>query len=249
MTCRSNNLLCGVALCLLLFACLLQRPLVSSVDDDITHSSSSSTCIHESSSGLHLQHPHSGKQQGVRSPTRQHAAHSPSRAGAGGADTVLIASPGAAAGAAAGAAVVGSGPKQCLSWQHVLSEAWPSCAALAFLYTTTLAIFPGVLAEDLKVGVGCFYFCRGQPTVLTACVPDCQHLPVVVLPRPLQGAASLVTPVQGSAHSRLLVRSACCCLLLPDATAPCCPHCACVHTVCCVWGLVPHFSHHAVQHL
>lgn len=42
-------------------------------------------------------------------------------------------------------------PKQRLSWQHVLSEAWQSILALFLVYVVTLSLFPGVLAEDLKV--------------------------------------------------------------------------------------------------
>lgn len=33
-------------------------------------------------------------------------------------------------------------------------EAWPSITALFLVYCVTLSLFPGVLAEDLKVGQG-----------------------------------------------------------------------------------------------
>jgi hypothetical protein len=38
-----------------------------------------------------------------------------------------------------------------LSWQHVWTEAWQSLLALFLVYVVTLSLFPGVLAEDLKV--------------------------------------------------------------------------------------------------
>jgi hypothetical protein len=46
----------------------------------------------------------------------------------------------------------GKEPKaQGLSWQHVWIEAWQSLLALFLVYVVTLSLFPGVLAEDLKV--------------------------------------------------------------------------------------------------
>jgi len=51
------------------------------------------------------------------------------------------------------------GPKQRLSWQHVFAEAWQSILALFLVYAVTLSLFPGVLAEDLKVSARCWGSC------------------------------------------------------------------------------------------
>lgn len=54
--------------------------------------------------------------------------------------------------AAAAAAQGGGGGKRVrLSWQHVVAEAYQSVLALFLVYVVTLSIFPGVLAEDVKV--------------------------------------------------------------------------------------------------
>lgn len=110
----------------------LQRPLFSS---------SSGRCLHPSGSGLHLQH-HS--RQTPRAGDDHAATSSPARHD----DTAALTSTAAEAhlGGANGTS------KQRLSWQHVFLEAWPSLLALFLVYVVTLSLFPGVLAEDLKVG-------------------------------------------------------------------------------------------------
>eukprot|EP00878_Enallax_costatus_P020588 GHUV01021770.1.p1 GENE.GHUV01021770.1~~GHUV01021770.1.p1 ORF type:complete len:228 (+),score=55.27 GHUV01021770.1:336-1019(+) len=49
------------------------------------------------------------------------------------------------------AAVPAKFPGQRLAWQHVVAEAWHSALAMFLVYVITLSIFPGVLAEDMKV--------------------------------------------------------------------------------------------------
>lgn len=114
----------------------VQRPLVSA-------STSSSSCLHQSSSGLHLQHQHKQQSQSPRHSLVHTPLHSHSPRGAG------------EAAAEAPMAEAFEGPKQRLSWQHVLAEAWQSILALFLVYAVTLSLFPGVLAEDLKVSVRC----------------------------------------------------------------------------------------------
>lgn len=80
-----------------------------------------------------MQHPNR-----KQSPRHALAEHSPSRHAAAAADTDVAVS-------------LAAVPKQRLSWQHVLSEAWQSILALFLVYVVTLSLFPGVLAEDLKV--------------------------------------------------------------------------------------------------
>lgn len=80
--------------------------------------------------------------------------------------------------------LLAAGPKQLLSWRHVLAEAWQSILALFLVYVVTLSLFPGVLAEDIKVSLQhsrhqrccCAACCTAQS--LPACAA-CVHAPVL----------------------------------------------------------------------
>jgi hypothetical protein len=130
----------------------LQRPLVDHGDPS---SSGGTSGLHHTSSGLLQQHSK------AHSPRHETSPHSPSRAGLG---------PTAAAAADVAVAVSPDGPKQRLSWRHVLSEAWQSILALFLVYCVTLSLFPGVLAEDLKVGMHCTSALVAMLPSLTLCM-------------------------------------------------------------------------------
>jgi hypothetical protein len=105
------------------------------VDHGDSSSSGGTSGLHHTSNGMLQQHSK------AQSPRPETSPHSPSRAGLG-----LT---------AVAVAMLPDGPQQRLSWRHVLSEAWQSILALFLVYCVTLSLFPGVLAEDVKVGMHC----------------------------------------------------------------------------------------------
>lgn len=143
----------------------VQRPLM---DHKTPDSSDGTSGLADTNSVLLQQHQtHSPRHRpGFNSPTRgnSHAGNTmPPAADAATAADVTV-------------GVLSEGPKQRLSWRHVLSEAWQSILALFLVYCVTLSLFPGVLAEDLKVGpVACTGLRQGVRVVQIS-VLDCMFV-------------------------------------------------------------------------